>query len=265
MELYSRNDTNHVVDITQSKPLKIAIVTSLRDVIGEDKNGKIVDTSWGQAYMMGVVEALARGVEENVAGIRNALQIVGVIYDDTEIDIANIAREMHSPVSGYWMHPLNLQDTHTGELLINKTHNLSSLWRLLEPGTARVRAKEEWEKLLGHIAFTEMKADVLLSDHLMVLLETLVQKDLGYAGRLLNIHPAITSLDDPDHLRGCTPTLDAIRKAKNEGHFYTGSTLHYLTEELDGGEKIAVAKKRKFFPMILSKISVQKIIYVRLQ
>lgn len=245
---YPRNYST--LNFSGSKPLKIAIVTSLRDIVGEDKNGSVVDTSQGKVYMMGVIEALSRGIEENIAGIRSALQVVGIIYDDTIKDIENLPSNFSNnvpfPLLYHWMHPLNLKDFHTGDLLIDKTHNHPSLWRFMDiDSQERKKEKEVWEKKLGYIVFHEMKADILLSDHLMVVLETLVRDDSDYIGRLLNIHPAITNENDPDHLRGPTPTTDAISKAKNQGDFYTGSTLHYLTKELDGGEQIAAAKRTK--------------------
>ncbi len=257
MQLYVPHvkKNNSSIDFVNKAPLRIAIATSLRDVIGEDKNGQIVHTSQGETYMMGVVEAIATGINNNIADMGRNLQIVGVIYDDTERDVLRVSEKNHvdiplSPSSKKnWLHPLDLKEAHSGELLVNKTCHLPSEWRFLpKDSKEKKQAKYDWEKRLEAVAFNEMKATVLLSDHLLIILEQLANEKHRYFGRVLNIHPAITAIDDPDNLRGASPTTDAISRAKERGHCYTGSTLHYIINEIDAGHPIAAAKKTKVMP-----------------
>lgn len=50
-----------------------------------------------------------------------------------------------------------------------------------------------------------------------------------YEGRILNIHPALLPL---------YPGLDTHQRALDAGDEYHGSTVHFVTEELDGGPRI---------------------------
>jgi phosphoribosylglycinamide formyltransferase-1 len=50
-----------------------------------------------------------------------------------------------------------------------------------------------------------------------------------FEGRLLNIHPSLLPL---------YPGLDTHRRAIEAGDTKHGSTVHYVTEELDGGPRI---------------------------
>jgi phosphoribosylglycinamide formyltransferase-1 len=50
-----------------------------------------------------------------------------------------------------------------------------------------------------------------------------------HAGRILNIHPALLPL---------YPGLDTHRRVLDAGDEYHGSTVHFVTEELDGGPRI---------------------------
>lgn len=54
-----------------------------------------------------------------------------------------------------------------------------------------------------------------------------------YAGRILNIHPALL----PDY-----PGLDTHQRVLDAGESWHGSTVHFVTEELDGGPCILQGK-----------------------
>ena len=56
-----------------------------------------------------------------------------------------------------------------------------------------------------------------------------------YAGRLLNIHPALL----PKY-----PGLDTHQRALDAGDEWHGSTVHFVTEELDGGPRILQGRLR---------------------
>jgi len=67
---------------------------------------------------------------------------------------------------------------------------------------------------------------ILLAGFMRILTPGFVAK---YAGRLLNIHPSLLPL---------YPGLDTHRRAIEAGDAWHGSTVHYVTEKLDGGPRI---------------------------
>lgn len=67
---------------------------------------------------------------------------------------------------------------------------------------------------------------VLLAGFMRILTAEFVAK---YEGRLLNIHPSLLPL---------YPGLETHRRAIDAGDTHHGSTVHYVTEELDGGPRI---------------------------
>ena len=56
-----------------------------------------------------------------------------------------------------------------------------------------------------------------------------------YAGRILNVHPALL----PKY-----PGLDTHQRALDAGDEWHGSTVHFVTEELDGGPRILQGRLR---------------------
>ena len=56
-----------------------------------------------------------------------------------------------------------------------------------------------------------------------------------YEGRILNIHPALLPL---------YPGLDTHQRVLDAGDEYHGSTVHFVTEELDGGPRILQGRLR---------------------
>ena len=56
-----------------------------------------------------------------------------------------------------------------------------------------------------------------------------------YAGQVLNIHPSLL----PKH-----PGLNTYRKVLDAGDYWHGTTVHFVTEQLDAGPRIAQARIR---------------------
>ena len=56
-----------------------------------------------------------------------------------------------------------------------------------------------------------------------------------YAGRILNIHPALLP---------AYPGLDTHQRVLDAGETWHGSTVHFVTEELDGGPRVLQGKLR---------------------
>jgi phosphoribosylglycinamide formyltransferase-1 len=67
---------------------------------------------------------------------------------------------------------------------------------------------------------------LVLAGFMRILSPWFVQK---YAGRVLNIHPALLPL---------YPGLDTHQRVLDAGDEFHGSTVHFVTEELDGGPRI---------------------------
>ena len=129
------------------------------------------------------------------------------------------------------------------------TRNIPSNFRSLRlrEHAGRRRAKRDFE-LAVLATFEQADGDVLLSDHHMARLEHVIGDESGIgAGRVLNIHPAITRKDDPDCLCGPTPTREAIELAQARHGARgpaarTGATLHLVTAAIDDGPATALTE-----------------------
>ncbi len=260
-------------------PLNIAIATSLRDIHREDRNGQQLSLKGEDVYMMGVPEALvhtlngdrqrllewmegigrlhrdiigpeyfdamAHRILQTGQKIRERFKLVGVIFDDFEP--WDQRPKLGSPIpldprSPDWIHPQNLR-TPNGELLTSNTAHIPSRYRRLPFRMRDERAvgKADFEREVHQTSIEQMGADIILSDHLMLLFENLLEEPYNLGGKLLNIHPAITDRADIDCFRGKTPTADAIAMAQNRPVF-TGSTFHFVDEGEDTGPVIARLK-----------------------
>jgi phosphoribosylglycinamide formyltransferase-1 len=67
---------------------------------------------------------------------------------------------------------------------------------------------------------------IILAGFMRILSPWFVQH---YAGRILNIHPALLP---------AYPGLDTHQRVLDAGEIWHGSTVHFVTEELDGGPRI---------------------------
>ena len=116
-----------------SRPIGVAVLTSLRDVAGDDRNGQMVLTASGVQRMEGVVERLV--TETNPGGILHGLaRLTAVITDDRDVDLQRLG--LNFPVRPQlgqpWIHPLDLRN-YDGTLVAGKdvTHAVASHFRFL--------------------------------------------------------------------------------------------------------------------------------------
>ncbi len=242
LELLSYGGTISNTTENNVEPLRVAIVTSIRDVGACDQNGRMVNTRRGQQYMMGIPEALHIAIEEHGFPAR----ISGIITDDSPLrarEIANMDGYAVSPHhTGDWIHDRDLGSAH-GETLASITHNIPSDFRFISGQKypeAKAESKTYFEDQLWQV-FNEMGADVLISDHLMMRLHNILADSRLGIGRGLNIHPAITQAGHPLALRGKTPTQEAIDNAQETGEFWTGATFHVMNRVIDDGPLLAHA------------------------
>jgi len=71
---------------------------------------------------------------------------------------------------------------------------------------------------------------VVLAGFMRILTSTFIQ---AWAGRLLNIHPSLLPL---------YPGLNTHQRALDAGDAFAGSTVHFVTPELDGGPPVLQAR-----------------------
>lgn len=231
-------DWTHRGQKAVTRPLNLMVLTSVRDTGTEDCNGSVIATPEGPRYMEGVIERLVR--ETAPAGALTGLvRFVGVITDDTERDMRASDYGVLPEAGRRWLHPLELT-THEGVRVADMTVNIPSAFRALPLSAleARTRAKSVFEVAVAE-AMKRNGADILLSDHYMAKLEFLFGP-MGYNGRVLNIHPAVTLPGHPFCFRGKTPTADAIARARSGTPTRTGATLHIVNERIDDGPPIAL-------------------------
>ena len=208
------------VRLPGDRPLRILFLTSIRDTGECDRNGLVVETGSGPGYMEGVVERTVQ--------LRDHYRVVGVVVDDLPHNLRDypVSPEADRP----WLWPLSLD--------IPVWH-IPSDFRLLAKSAI---AEREQRKLAFEQAvydlFTELGEDVIVSDHYMARIEHLIGVH-GLAGRVLNIHPAVTVHGHEFCFRGPTPTADAIARAQHDANTVTGATLHLVNDVIDDGPAVA--------------------------
>lgn len=215
------------VNLPSDRSLRILFLTSLRDIGECDRNGLLVETGTGQRYMEGVIERTVREIQPG-GQLCGCYQVAGVIIDDLPRDLRDypVLPTSHRP----WAWPLEL------DIL---TWNIQSTFRHQprEAVTERVRLKLEFEQAVYDL-FVNLEADVIVSDHYMARIEHLINRH-GLAGRVLNIHPAVTVRGHEFCFRGPTPTADAIARAEHDPTTVTGATLHLVNSIIDDGPPVA--------------------------
>jgi len=90
--------------------------------------------------------------------------------------------------------------------------------------------RDSFDKELGRIIEANAADWVLLAGFMRILGDTFVNH---YRGKLINIHPSLL----PDY-----PGLNTHQRALDAGDKYAGASVHYVTEQLDGGPVILNAR-----------------------
>ncbi|PIQ76160.1 hypothetical protein COU78_01215 [Candidatus Peregrinibacteria bacterium CG10_big_fil_rev_8_21_14_0_10_49_24] len=231
-------------------PVKLMVLTSVRDVGSCDKNGSSVSTPEGWRYMEGAVERLINESREGGA-LSGLIEVVGIINDDMEQDMKGSPYPAQPKPYEPWIHLHHLRNE-SGELIAgeNMTHWIPSTFRKVRTAddpAQKAELKTEFERQVAE-RMRQCNADILLSDHYMARIEHLIAKEHGLYGRVLNIHPAITLADHPYCFRGPTPTQDSIDRAQTDDHTITGATLHLVNSVIDDGPPIAHMEGTPVYP-----------------
>ncbi|MBU0458967.1 hypothetical protein KJ652_02975 [Patescibacteria group bacterium] len=232
------------------EPVKLMILTSVRDVGSCDQNGTNVSTPEGWRYMEGAIERLINETREGGA-LSGLIEIVGIITDDMESDMQQSPYPAQPRPYEPWIHLPHLR-TDAGELVIGEgmTHWIPSNFRTIN-GRQEPEQKAELKREFEHQVAERMQqrnADILLSDHYMARIEHLIGQEHDMYGRILNIHPAITLKNHQYCFRGPTLTQDAIDRSQQDENTITGATLHLINKVIDDGPPIAHMEGTPVYP-----------------
>ncbi len=230
---------------------KLVYIWSLRNAAA-DKAGQDIAYKGGTRYMKSVLESLVEGLNETGLGDQYSLE--KVIYDDdagSAMDCEKLKEYGFSYEAGKrWFYPPNLrvQGKPVNDLLLA----IPSAYRREPLGAAgRVAGKRLFEK---HLLDTliELKADLVVLDGLLIILDELIRPGALFHRRIVNIHPGVTRVESPYERRGAYATLDALYGARGkkvvnwktmetvrvEPLYLTGASFHYVDNGIDSGEVI---------------------------
>jgi folate-dependent phosphoribosylglycinamide formyltransferase PurN len=239
----------------------LVYVWSLRNAAA-DKAGQAVAYKDHTRYMKSVLEFLVGSLNDTPLG--EAYNLVGVVYDDDEQNPRD--RQL---VADYgfayqpwrqWLYPANLQVQ--GQRVNDLLLSVPSTYRRLPRGSAEhIAGKQDFERRL-HDTLVELKADIVVLDGLLVILDELVRPGAPFARRIMNIHPGITRLESPYERRGAYATWNALYGARgqtvvdwatkaatpSEPLYLTGASFHYVDNGIDSGEVFHDVLKTEISP-----------------
>lgn len=234
---------------------KLVYVWSLRNAAA-DQAGQHIPYKGERRYMKSPLEYLALALDETSLG--DLYSLAGVIYDDdrgSPRDAAKLEEYGFSYRPGRrpgkrWFYPPQLQIK--GRRLNDLLLAVPSTYRRYPLGAPeRVAGKRAFEsELLQQL--TELGAELVLLDGLLVILDELVRPGAPFHRKIVNIHPGITRLNSPYERRGAYATLDALYGARGQKVVdwstlqtrtvpvvdRTGASFHYVDNGIDSGEVI---------------------------
>jgi folate-dependent phosphoribosylglycinamide formyltransferase PurN len=240
---------------------KIVYIGSLRNAAA-DRAGQFIEFKGAQRYMKSPLEYLAEAL--NTTDLGDMYSLEAVIFDDDEglpRDREKLKDYGFSFQAGrQWFFPPGLQAQ--GRTVNDLMRSVSSSYRRHPLGAPqRAAGKNAFEKHLLQALF-ELKADLVVLDGLLIILDELVRPGSPFHRRIVNIHPGITRVDSPYQRRGAYATLDALHGARGQkvvdwhtGAVHpappvrmTGASFHYVDNGIDSGEVIVDVLKTEIDP-----------------
>jgi len=230
---------------------RLVYIWSLRNAAA-DRAGQQIAYKGGTRYMKSVLESLVEALETTVLGDLYSLETI--IFDDDSGYAADGEKlREYGFVAGnsaHWFFPPQLEI---------QGRSVASLMQGV-PSSYRRYAKDDPRRLAGKASFearvqqalVEARADVVLLDGLLIILDTLIRPKAVFHNRIVNIHPGITSAASPYRRRGAHATWDALYGARGMKVIdwqtmqtqpvpvcdRTGASLHYVDAGIDSGEVI---------------------------
>lgn len=242
-----------------TRPLKIAILTSIRDVGLEEHVGKISQPGNPASYVKGTIETALEAVNDDRLG--HYAEVVAIITDDLKSDLKRGDYVADPNQHGAWIFPKDLRNRN-GELATSLTVNVPSTFRALplKDVEGRHARKVEFESNVFRI-LRETGADILLSDHFLARIDYLIRPDyFNMLGRVLNTHPGIIRPDHPYTCLGKLP-YDQMRLhaqglrlmpdksvAQVPPCDLAGATFHFITAGIDRGPVLCDAELTRILP-----------------
>lgn len=242
-----------------SRPLKIAFLTSIRDVGIEEHVGKRADAGNPKSYVKGTIETALDAVKDDRLG--RFAEVVAIITDDLSSDLRKGDYVADPRRGGAWIFPRYLRNS-KGELATSLTVNVPSTFRALplKDVEGRKAQKIDFETKIFKI-LCETGADILLSDHFLARIEYLIRPDsFGMLGRVLNTHPGIIRPDHPypclgkatyDHMR---LHAQGLRRLTDKSVVrvpvcdLAGASFHFITAGIDRGPVLCDAELTRISP-----------------
>lgn len=179
-----------------SRPLKVAFLTSIRDVGVGEAVGRVTYSGKSRSYIKGTIETALDAVKDDRLG--QFAEVVAVITDDLEKDLQWSDYVADPKLSGRWITPRDARNQ-TGDRISSITVNIPSDFRALplSEREARLERKLQFEAAVYRV-LVESGADILLSDHFLARIDYLISSShFGLLGKVLNTHPGITRADHP--------------------------------------------------------------------
>lgn len=240
---------------------RLVYICSLRNAAA-DKAGQYIPYKGEARYMPSPLEHLTTLINDGPLG--DALSLEQVIFDDDEnslMDQAKLVGYGFTPRSEEaWFYPAGL--TVQGRLLDDLLMGVPSTYRRLSMrDPQRSGGKRDFEKRMLD-ALNSLRADIVVLDGLLVILDELVRPGAPYCRRIYNIHPGITRRESPYVRRGAYATLDALYGARGQrvtdwqtmaqtavpAIGRTGASFHYVDNGIDSGEVVADVLATKIDP-----------------
>lgn len=231
---------------------RLVYIWSLRNAAA-DLAGQHVEYQGEKRYMTSPLKYLAQRLDEGPLG--DAVSLERVIFDDDEghapdrEKLAGYGFSSHGASQWFYPSQLSVQGRRIDELLLS----VPSTYRRLPPSDpARAAGKRDFEQRLL-AALQQARADIVVLDGLLVILDELVRPGAPFSRRIFNIHPGITRAGSPYERRGAYATLDALHGARGEkvvdwhtmekvpvpAVARTGASFHYVDNGIDSGEVVA--------------------------
>lgn len=204
----------------QRMMFNIGFITTLAEIVNDELVGKeVIDPATGKSFGVrrGTLSVLAEEIAKKETDFAKKFNLSSIIIND---DVDDVKRHWEKK-EGYDI-DFTVPGQGCSRSLREITHiEPSSVWRGIpipprgsddraEVIAKRKQLKTEYEQRIVD-ALKKAKVDLLVSNSYTNIIGPCL---LGaFKGRIINIHPAITSQDNPCRLPGVTPTRDAFTRA----------------------------------------------------